>query len=377
MREVAAQIEGWRRDGKAVALATVVRTWGSAPRGVGAKMAINSSGEMAGSVSGGCVEGAVIERASEVLRSGRPELVHFGVADEMAWDVGLACGGQIDVLIEPVDLPPGDPSGAPGRGPSTASLYGRLRAAVDAEEPIVQARVVRGPDGSMDGTLLVGEGDHVQGGIGLGLDDVVRIDAREVLAGVGSAIRTYASGDDTVDVFLELHAPPPRLVIVGGVHIAVALTTQAKSLGWRVVVVDPRTAFGSAERFGHADALVQEWPDDAMHAIGLTRSTAVAVLTHDPKLDDPALLAALPSPAFYVGALGSPATQARRRGRLLEAGLDESLLTRLQAPIGLSIGADTPGEIALSVLAQIVAVRHGLPAARAGSMPALAAADAR
>jgi xanthine dehydrogenase accessory factor len=258
------------------------------------------------------------------------------VADETAWAVGLACGGTIDVFVE---------KAGPG-------LLDEVRSLAQGERAAVRATVVAGPllgqhwllqaDGSALGSL----GDSTEG---------VRASAQAALADGKSARATLGESQ----VFLDVVRPAPTLVAVGGVHIAIALTRIAQALGYRTIVVDPRPAFASEARFPHADRVVSDWPDEALGRIGLTTETAVAVLTHDPKLDDPALRAALPSPAFYVGALGSKATQAKRRQRLLEAGLSEAQLDRLHAPIGLDLGGRTPEEIALSVMAQLVGVRNG------------------
>jgi xanthine dehydrogenase accessory factor len=342
MRDVLAEIDRWREAGEPVALATVVETWGSAPRAASSRMAVTASGKIAGSVSGGCVEGAVVEASAEVLRTGRPRLLRFGVSDETAWSVGLSCGGTIEVFVEPLD----------------AAAYEPLREAILAGRPAAAATIVRGPNALLGRKLLLLPGGETRGSPGAELDPPLREAARAALE-EGRSRKIALSAPEPVEVFVEVLRPAPTLVIVGGVHIAIALAAIAKALGYRTIVVDPRARFGSAERFPHADRLVQAWPDDALAKIGLAADTAVAVLTHDPKLDDPALRAALPSAAFYVGALGSKATQAKRRQRLLGEGLTEAHLARLHAPIGLDLGGRAPEEIALSVMAQIVVVRHG------------------
>ncbi|HXV61169.1 MAG TPA: XdhC family protein [Vicinamibacteria bacterium] len=293
IRDVMADVSRWREEGQPVALATVVRTWGSGPRGPGAKMAVSGDGRIAGSVSGGRVESAVVEEASEVLETGESKLLKFGVADETAWEVGLSCGGTLEIFVEELD----------------EALYDAMR----------EAFVTRG---EFERELTLSDGTRV---------------------------------------FHDVEAPPPVLVMVGGVHIARALCSLANTLGYRTIVIDPRGVFGNEERFSHAKELLTEWPDDALVEIGVTQSTAVVTLTHDPKLDDPALGVALKSPAFYVGALGSRKTNEKRRARLLQRGVTESELSRLHAPIGLEIGSRTPEEIALSVMAEIVAARNGVP----------------
>jgi len=343
MRDVLPSIDRWLARGEPIALATVIQTWGSAPRGVGAKMAMTAGGEIAGSVSGGCVEGAVFETGSEVLKTGRPQLLHFGVADDTAWEVGLACGGTIEVFVEKLDL----------------AHYDTLRTALIEEQPAATVTVVRGPEEYLGRTLTLFAGGEIFGALSNGPDSIATSAAREALASGESKRLTLTPPDAApLEVFVEVLLPSPTLVIVGGVHIAIALASLAKTLGYRTILVDPRKAFGSEARFPHVDHLIQTWPEEALAQVRLNRSTAVATLTHDPKLDDPALRVALHSPAFYVGALGSLRTQAQRRERLAEAGFTEAQLDRLHGPIGLSIGASTPEEIALAVMAQIVAVRN-------------------
>lgn len=346
MRDVLPELQAWSKQGQLFAVATVVQTWGSAPRQAGSKMAVAADGRLVGSVSGGCVEASVIETAREVVTSRVPRLLHFGVADEAAWTVGLACGGSIDVFV---DLP-------------DAAWLGAVTRVVEQEETAALVTVVKGPTDLL-GTKLLVKSDGAHEG-SLGPLTASAHDAAVTALETGRSARVDV-GD--VQVFVEVLRPAPTLVAVGGVHIAVALTRLAQTLGYRTIVVDPRPVFGSEARFPHADRVVNAWPDEALDRIGLNSATAVAVLTHDPKLDDPALRRSLPSPAFYVGALGSKATQAKRRKRLLEAGLSEAHVDRLHAPIGLDLGGRSPEEIAISVLAQVVAVRNGAsrPSARA------------
>ena len=340
MRDVLPEIERWRAAGEEVAIATVIRTWGSAPRVAGARMAMTASGKIAGSVSGGCVEGAVFDEATRVLASGRPKLLTFGVADEKAWTVGLACGGTIEVFVEKL----GD------------AVFDSLRKTHAAERPAAEVTVVRGPEKLLGGKLVLEADGSVGFSSGAGMDAAARRAAGEALANGSS--RVAPGTGDGVEYFIAVIAPPPRLIAVGGAHVAIALVGLARPLGFETIVVDPRQAFGSRERFPHAERIVSEWPDKALREIGITSSTAVAVLSHDPRLDDPALSVALPSPAFYVGALGSRKTQEKRRQRLMEAGLSAEELARLHAPIGLDLGGRSPEEIALSVMAEIVTVRN-------------------
>jgi xanthine dehydrogenase accessory factor len=346
VQDIIGELLAWLGDGKRAALATVTKTWGSAPRPVSSKMAVSETAEMVGSVSGGCVETAVIEAALDILKTGNPRLLDFAVQDEQAWNVGLACGGQMQVYVEAVPTAPGDP----GLSPSLLeAIQGRLRQG----QPVVRAVVIRGPDELLgQGAIYSQEGSLTGHEMGIGVEDLS-----------GEVQTTFASGPShsqaislpggEIEIFFDLIKPSPTLVIVGGVHIAVLLTRLAKILGFRVVLVDPRRQFATRERFPEADDLVLMWPDEGLRSVGLTPTTAVAVLSHDPKLDDPALLVALRSEAAYVGALGSGQTAANRRRRLLAAGLQESEIARLRTPIGIKGLSETPGEIALGILAQI------------------------
>ncbi|MFQ5615158.1 MAG: XdhC family protein [Anaerolineales bacterium] len=343
MRDILPDLDSWVADDRPIALATVIRTWGSSPRGAGANMGITATGQITGSVSGGCVEGAVIEAGIESIQTGKPRLLHFGVADETAWEVGLACGGAIDVFVQPLH----------------SGIFAFLREAIRQEYPAAVVTIIRGPEDWLGCGLIVMEGGEAVEGIPFEVSEAAREVGEDALA-AGRPVRaafTHPAGEG--ELFADVSLPPPELAIVGGVHISIALAKIAKVLGYRTIIVDPRRAFGNAARFPHADRLVQRWPGEALSEIGLTRLSAVAVLTHDPKLDDAALMAALPSPAFYVGALGSRKTQAKRRERLLEAGLTGAQLDRLHGPIGLDIGARTPEEIALAMMGEVVGAWNG------------------
>ncbi|MCJ7512328.1 MAG: XdhC family protein [Anaerolineales bacterium] len=348
MRDVLSDLQAWLAQGKAVALATVVSTWGSAPRPAGSKMLIDQDGAMVGSVSAGCVEGAVVEEALGVLRTGRPRLLRYGVADDTAWQLGLACGGEIRVLVEPVSGLLAQPG-----------AFERWAAAIAERRSAVRAVVVGGPEAMIGSSRLV-DGTGADGSTPPSqLTAAMEADGRELLASGSPEVRIYPQPEAEVEVFFDVDRPPPLLVIVGAVHIGVALCRLAKAAGYRVVVIDPRRGFNTAERLPEADDRLILWPDEALDSLGVTDGTAVAILSHDPKIDDPAVIAALRSPAFYVGALGSKRTNRLRHERLLEAGLTEEELGRLYAPIGLDIGGRAPEEIALSILAQIVGVRSG------------------
>ena len=285
------------------------------------------------------MEGAVFEAAVEALKTNRPQLLHFGVADETAWDVGLACGGSIDIFVNPLD----------------AGFFQTLRSVLDDEIPAALVTVIGGSDEKVGREILIhGNGEVIAASVDGQAVEVVELSMHSLADGKTQRILL----EDGIELFIEPLLPPPTLIAVGGVHITIALMELAKTLGYRTVVVDPRKAFGSGQRFPHVDRLIQSWPDEAFQQIPITSNTAVAMLTHDPKLDDPALKIALASPAFYVGALGSRLTQSKRRQRLLEDGLTEEQLDRIHGPIGIAIQARTPEEIALSILSEIVAARN-------------------
>ncbi len=306
----------WHRQGKGAVLATVVETWGSAPRPVGSQLAISGEGEMEGSVSGGCVEGAVVVEAMDCLDQAEATLLEFGVADEQAFAVGLACGGRIRVLVEPV-----------GR----VLPVEMLEALVDARASREQVAYVVNPD---TGTrrLVTGTGDALE-------------------AEIAERFRRDKSGFEG-DWFIGIHNPPLRMAIVGAVHIAQALVPMARLAGYDPVLIDPRPAFGAEARFP-GETILEDWPDEALSEYGLDPRTAVVTLTHDPKLDDPAIRAALGSTCFYLGCLGSTRTHAKRVERLKEAGFSDEQIARIHGPVGLDIGAQGPAEIAISILAEV------------------------
>ena len=330
MKELIPDIDNWLAQNQTeIALATVMQTWGSAPRKAGAKMALTAGGNISGSVSGGCVEGAVIEAGREVLTTGTPQLLHFGVADETAWEVGLACGGIIDIFVERLDR--------------TAYTY--LRDIVLQDQAGFCVTVLRGA------AELVGR-KWIQERNGRSLNQLPATITQQLTPLPTTSQRLHLS--DGTELFVEQFRPAPTLIMVGGVHIAVALTSLAKALDFRTIIIDPRRTFGSDERFPHADQLLTLWPQKAFAQLEITPETAVALLTHDPKIDDPALEIILPSPAFYIGALGSRKTHAKRVERLQKKGVDAAQISRIHAPIGLNLHAQTPAEIALSVIAEVV-----------------------
>lgn len=340
---VLAQALAWLSAGRKVALATVARTWGSSPRPAGSKLAVDDAAEFVGSVSGGCIEGAVIQEALELMETGGSRLLTFGVSDETAWEVGLACGGKIEVLVEAV-------ASAPAAGALTGALIGELLAARRSRHQVVLATPLAGGEHRLlpvDATgAAAAPGDPVAAAVA----GVARRDQAEVVESVAGAM------------LLEPHLPPLRLILVGAVHVAQPLAEMASLAGFAVTIVDPRRAFATAARFP-GQQLVVGWPDAAVGELAPDARTAVVTLTHDPKLDDPGLVAALASPAFYIGCLGSARTHAARRARLTERGVAASALDRLHGPVGLRIGARTPAEIAVSILGEIVAALRGGSAA--------------
>lgn len=307
----------WHRAGKGAALATVVETWGSAPRQAGCQLAVSGLGEMVGSVSGGCVEGAVVAEAIEALGDRMPRLLTFGVSDETAFAVGLACGGTIRVLVEPV-------------GDGAAAL----------SEPMLALLVKARADGRAL-AVATGTTDWHRALVTPGQDTAV--DAR---------LRADRSGMEEDGRFVAVHNPPLRLIVVGAVHIAQPLLTIGRECGYACTLIDPRAAFGSAGRFP-GETILDDWPDEALAALAPDARTAIVTLTHDPKLDDPAIRVALQSGAFYLGCLGSRKTHARRLERLTDAGFTAEDIARIHAPVGLDIGARSPAEIAVSIMAQI------------------------
>jgi xanthine dehydrogenase accessory factor len=342
VKDVLDELDAWTARGDRVALATVVDFTRSAPRPVGTKMAIGDGGEIAGAVSGGCVEGAVVAEADAVLHGGPPKLLHYGIADEEAWEVGLPCGGEIDVWVERYAHGAGDPHAAFAR---LAREGGRGALVTVLAGPLPGARMLVGADRATTGSL---------GSAGL---DAVGVEVAEAAMW---AERPHRHTVGAVDLFVDVAFPPPRLVVFGAVDVAAALCRLARATGWRPFVVDPRTRFAQRERFPDAEEVVAAWPEEAFSRIGaIDRATAIAVLTHDPKLDDAALVTALRSDAAYIGAMGSRRAQARRRERLLALGIAEDELARIAAPIGLDLGGITAEETALSILAELVAVRHG------------------
>jgi xanthine dehydrogenase accessory factor len=308
----------WHRTGKGAALATVIETWGSAPRQAGSQLAVSGDGEMVGSVSGGCVEGAVITEALEALQDRKSRVLTFGVSDETAFAAGLACGGTIRVLVEPV-------------GAGAEALPEAMLADLVAARAASRALAVVTTPTSWDRRLVTPGQDPAT-------------DAR---------FKSDRSGMEEDGRFIAIHNPPLRLIVVGAVHIAQPLLQIARTCGFAPTLIDPRGAFGSESRFP-GEVILDDWPDEALAALKPDARTAIVTLTHDPKLDDPAIRVALASPAFYLGCLGSTRTHAKRVDRLTAEGYSPEQIAKIHAPVGLDIGAKTPAEIAVSVMAQII-----------------------
>lgn len=313
MNEWLPEIDAWRDAGEKVVTATVVNVQGSAPRPVGARLAVNKDGDMAGSVSGGCVESAVVISALEVMDAGSGRLEHFGISDEMAWDVGLSCGGTIDVWIEPL---------------KSDAAIDEARARQKAGERVA---LVTWLDGS--GRQIV-TSDFVWEQNGL----------------------VDWSGEK---VYVEIFAPAKQLVIFGAVHAAQPLSRYAQDLGFEVVIVDARTALATKDRFPNVETILTTWPDEAYQQLTISESTWIAILSHDPKFDEPAILGALNTNAAYIGTVGSRKTNEDRRERLRAAGVSEEQIARLHGPIGLNIGGKSPEEMAISILAEMIAIQNG------------------
>ena len=333
VREIRDDIHGWLARGDRVALATVVATRRSAPRPVGAKLAISARGELAGSVSGGCVENEVYENAREILAGEPPRLLSYGISDDLALSVGLPCGGEIDVFVDEV------------RGP----FIERLLQVVERGERAVVLTALESP-GAGASLLVTEDGERV----GEAPEEVVQRAPQLIREGRSGVIEIGGRS-----VFAEVYGPPPRLLIYGAVDTAEALCRAARAIGWRPIVADARARFATSERLPSAEEVVVAWPQEALTRVRPDHATAVVVLTHDDKFDVPMISGALATDAFYIGALGSRRNQERRHMRLLEEGVDEAAVVRVSGPCGLDIGAHTPAETAVSILAEIIAVRAG------------------
>lgn len=324
--DVLEQAADWLSSGKKVALATVIGTWGSSPRPVGSQLAVDEDGAFVGSVSGGCIEGAVVGEALASIADGKPRVLDFGVTNEQAWEVGLACGGNIKIFVDD-------------------------ETEIETIEHLIQNRPVAMVTQLETGGRTIVSADAAVGP--LDLDDESLALARDALY----HDRSRAFDNENGRLFAQVFTTPLRLFVVGAVHIAQALVPMAATAGYDITVIDPRGAFATASRFPGV-TLSDDWPDEALERFKPDARSAVVTLTHDPKLDDPALHYALRSEAFYIGSLGSRKTHAGRLERLAEAGFGEADFARIHAPIGLPLGATSPAEIAVSILAQIVETKH-------------------
>jgi xanthine dehydrogenase accessory factor len=332
MKDVLSEVGRWRDRGDRIAIATVIDVKRSAPRAPGSKMAVSETGEIAGGVSGGCVEGAVVELAEQVLAGAPPQLMRFGIADAEAWDVGLPCGGEIDVWIQVYEA-------------------GRLERVVRGDGRAAEVTLL---EGASPGAKLLIEADGARSG-SLGTSELDAEGAR-----AAAELLWSDTSERRGPLFVDVVAPEPRLILFGAVDIAAPLCTLARAAGWRPYVVDPRARFATPTRFPDAEEVIAGWPEEAFARLGgIDPATSIVALTHDPKLDDAALTLALRSPAPFVGAMGSRRAQASRRERLLAAGVGKEELARLSAPVGLDLGAIAREETALSILAEVIAARHG------------------
>ena len=354
MQELMDALDGWRAEGAGVGRAVVVRTFGSAPRPEGAVLLVTDDGRLAGSVSGGCVEGAAAEEILAARKAGRERVIRYGISDEQAWDVGLACGGTIDVLISPLV-----PDAAAEAARETRDGRGDGRAIVTmlpADAPPSAFGAHQPGQGSEPAAPLVVHDDgRLEGTLGDPALDAALVEAGTAALTQGMS-RTVEIGGS--QLFIEAYPVRPRLVVVGAVEVSRTLVRLAKELGYETVVIDGRAAFATEARFPDVDRLIVGWPDEVADEIGLGPADAVAVLTHDVKFDEPAIIAALARGCRYVGAVGSRKTQADRRARLLEAGVEPEALDRLRGPIGLDLGGRLPAETALAILAEVVSERR-------------------
>ena len=338
MLDILEMMNQWIDDKRNIALATVVKTWGSAPRREGSKMGITSDMAMIGSVSGGCVEGAVVEEGIAGLKEDKPRLLKFGVADDTAWEVGLTCGGSIEVYVEPLDKTWWHIVSQMAQNDRYGVTVTLLEGDSIGEKVLFDAE-----------NNVLYQTDHIS-------DEQLASMTEIAQAAKKTGITTMGESR----VMVDIQASRPHLILIGGVHVSIPLQEMARQVGFRVSIIDPRSAFASEERFPNVANIMHTYPDRALPALGLDRNTYLAVLTHDPKIDDKALTTALPAKLPYIGVLSSRRTHEKRVARLKEAGISDELIQQIRTPIGIDIGSSTPEEIALSILAEIVAVRNGV-----------------
>ncbi len=335
-------MRSWFNDGKEVALATVVEIYGSAPRGLGAKMAINQNSMMTGSVSGGCIEGAVVAEAMKVIRNGEGKFLYYGVTQDQAISVGLACGGTIEVWVEKLDV----------------EDFNRLESDLNNDRLAVRALVLTG---KLKGEHLYAypDGKVIENLSDDALYKAIEEFLPEIFAHQQCTRKSFEIDSEPIEVFFDVLAPSPKLLVVGAVHIAIPLVEYAKILGFHTTVIDPRSAFSNVERFPHVDQLVKEWPQDYLERYPWDEGTYLVVVSHDDKLDEPALEIGCRNTARYIGALGSKKTFSNHVRELKEAGISDEQIARIHSPIGLDLAARGPEEIALAIIGEMVAVRNG------------------
>ena len=342
MKDILPDLDLWRSQGEEIALATLVQVRRSAPRPPGARLCVTRSGRMSGSVSGGCVEADVFERATQVLESRNPEVVNYGIADEMGFEVGLSCGGSIDVFIEPF---------------VQDDEWDALRRAVEGQEEVVHA--IGLAPASLRGRKLTSVIDRPAiGSIDPSLDEDITDEGDRLLRTGGTKVVTLPWQGEQAQVYIEAIRPSPSLFIVGATHVAISLCRLATEVGFKVIVIDARSALATTERFAEAEQLIHAWPEEALEQARLDRYSSLVVLTHDPKFDVPTLANALRSEAPYIGAQGSRVTHERRKQDLKQQGFSDADLARIRAPIGLDIGSRTPAELAVAILAEVLAVQY-------------------
>jgi len=342
LKDILADLDQWQSQGEEIALATLVRVQRSAPRPAGARLIMTRTGLMAGSVTSGCVEADVFERAMQVLDSGVPSIASYGIADELGFQVGLSCGGSVDVLVEPF---------------IASDDWKSLRRAVEGCLPAVYA-VGLSPRGLLGHKLTLIPGEGTTGSIAPELDGTIVEQANQIVRSGGTKILSLPWTGEETRVYLEAFLPEPELVLIGATHTAISLSRMAKEVGMKVTLMDARSSLATEERFPEVDRIVRAWPEEALSRMNLGDHSSVVVLTHDPKFDVPALAGALRSNARYIGALGSRVTHEQRKGQLRKQGFTDSDFQRIRSPIGLNIGSRTPQELALAILAEIVALRY-------------------
>ena len=360
MRDLLPTVDDWSASDPLLAVATVVRTSGSTPRPAGARLLVSRDGRMAGSVSGGCLESAVVLEAQSTIAGDAPaRLLHYGISDELGWSVGLACGGSVDIFVETL------------RGDGSDPALQAVAKETEAERPIALLSVIDGANVGRRAAVV--EETRVVGSLG---DPAA--DAAAPLA-VATRLASGLPGVEEIagiQVFVDPIVPTPQLAVIGAVHIAIPLSTMARAGGYRVTVIDPREAFLTRERLPDADRLVAAWPDEALPRLALGPRDSAVCLAHDPKFEDPALTTLLTTRVGYIGAIGSRSTHAKRVARLHQAGFDDEAIGRIHSPVGLDLGAATPAEIAIAILAEMVAVRRGRSGGASSAKTATAAAVA-